>query len=164
MWPFIRPFGESGRSRLTRDPGRRSPRLLRFSVSGARSAENESGCRPATVRQTPLTAMLAPTAASLRTVAQPTERRVPAAAPVVTTVPSSSIIPVNIKVSFDGKFVGRNGHRVRTDQPRPHGEDSAPAPFDLFLASIATCMGFYALRFCQERGIATEGLGLSLAI
>jgi hypothetical protein len=23
-------------------------------------------------------------------------------------------------------------------------------------------MGFYALRFCQERGIATEGLGLSL--
>jgi putative redox protein len=54
------------------------------------------------------------------------------------------------------------GHRVRTDQPRPHGEDSAPAPFDLFLASIATCMGFYALRFCQERGIATEGLGLSL--
>src|SRR5665647_3390604 len=33
---------------------------------------------------------------------------------------------------------------------------------NLFLASIATCMGFYALRFCQERGIATEGLGLSL--
>ena len=54
------------------------------------------------------------------------------------------------------------GHIVRTDQPKPWGEDGAPAPFDLFLASIATCMGFYALRFCQERGITTEGLGLAL--
>jgi putative redox protein len=54
------------------------------------------------------------------------------------------------------------GHTIRTDQPAPFGSDSAPAPFDLFIASIATCMGYYALRFCQERGIATEGLGLSL--
>lgn len=54
------------------------------------------------------------------------------------------------------------GHTVRTDQPSPFGGDSAPAPFDLFIASIATCMGFYALRFCQERGIPTEGLGLSV--
>jgi ribosomal protein S12 methylthiotransferase accessory factor len=72
---------------------------------------------------------------------------------------------VNIAVSFPGGVAvdaDVKGHRIRTDQPRPHGEDSAPAPFDLFLASIATCMGFYALRFCQERGIATEGLGLSL--
>lgn len=36
------------------------------------------------------------------------------------------------------------------------------SPFDLFLASIATCMGFYALRFCQERDIPTAGLGLSV--
>ena len=72
---------------------------------------------------------------------------------------------MNIAVSFPGGVAVEadvKGHRVRTDQPRPHGEDSAPAPFDLFLASIATCIGFYALRFCQERGIATEGLGLSL--
>lgn len=72
---------------------------------------------------------------------------------------------MNVAVSFPGGMAVEadvKGHRVRTDQPRPHGEDSAPAPFDLFLASIATCMGFYALRFCQERGIATEGLGLSL--
>src|SRR5450759_35592 len=109
MWPFIRPLGESGRSRLTREPGRRSPRLLRSSVSGARSAENESGRSSATVRQTPLTAMLAPRAASERTVEQRMERRDPAVAPVVTTAPSSSIIPVNIKVSFDGEFVGWNG-------------------------------------------------------
>ena len=72
---------------------------------------------------------------------------------------------MNVAVSFPGGVAVEadvKGHRVRTDQPRPCGEDSAAAPFDLFIASIATCMGFYALRFCQERGIATEGLGLSV--
>jgi putative redox protein len=54
-------------------------------------------------------------------------------------------------------------HTIHTDQPAVvGGGDTAPAPFELFLASLATCAGFYALRFCQERGIATEGLGVSL--
>lgn len=57
------------------------------------------------------------------------------------------------------------GHTIRTDQPaRDGGGDSAPAPFDLFLASIATCAGFYALRFCQERQFSTEGLALSMSM
>lgn len=48
-----------------------------------------------------------------------------------------------------------------TDQPLElGGEASAPAPFDLFLASIATCAGIYALGFCQARQISTEGLRL----
>ena len=55
------------------------------------------------------------------------------------------------------------GHSIRTDQPvDAGGEDSAMSPFDLFFASIATCMGFYALRFCQQRSLPTEGLGLTL--
>lgn len=63
-------------------------------------------------------------------------------------------------VAVDATF---HGHTIFTDQPTSAGGgDTASAPFDLFLASIGTCMGFYALRFCQERGIATEGLGLSL--
>lgn len=53
-------------------------------------------------------------------------------------------------------------HVVRTDQPAPLGAGSAASPFDLFLASLATCAGFYALRFCQERGLPTEGLGVTL--
>ena len=49
-----------------------------------------------------------------------------------------------------------NGLTVRTDQPLSvGGEGSAPSPFDLFLASIGTCAGYYALRFCQARGIPT---------
>ena len=54
------------------------------------------------------------------------------------------------------------GHSVLTDQPSPEGANSAMSPFDLFLASIATCMGFYALRFCQERKLSTNGLALAL--
>lgn len=55
------------------------------------------------------------------------------------------------------------GHTVHTDQPvQAGGTGSAMSPFDLFFASIATCMGFYALRFCQERGLSTEGLSLTL--
>jgi ribosomal protein S12 methylthiotransferase accessory factor len=54
-----------------------------------------------------------------------------------------------------------DGFRVATDQPGSHGGGgTAPSPFDLFLVSIGTCAGFYALRFCQQRGIDTGGLSL----
>jgi putative redox protein len=63
-------------------------------------------------------------------------------------------------VAVDARF---DGFSVRTDQPVPQGgESSAPTPFDLFLASLGTCAGFFALRFCRERGLATEGLRLTL--
>jgi putative redox protein len=55
------------------------------------------------------------------------------------------------------------GNVIPTDQPEhAGGEGTAPAPFDLFLASIATCAGLYALIFCQQRGLSTEGLGLTM--
>jgi ribosomal protein S12 methylthiotransferase accessory factor len=50
-------------------------------------------------------------------------------------------------------------HTVRTDQlPAAGGEDSAPAPFLLFLASIGTCAGIYVLSFCRQRGLPTDGI------
>lgn len=53
------------------------------------------------------------------------------------------------------------GHVIRTDQPRMGGgEDSAPAPFSLFLAAIGTCAGIYVAGFCQKRGLPTEGIRL----
>lgn len=52
---------------------------------------------------------------------------------------------------------------IRTDLPgQEGGNDSAPNPFQLFLASLASCAGVYARRFCQSRGLSDEGLGLSL--
>ncbi len=50
-------------------------------------------------------------------------------------------------------------HTIRTDQPAyAGGQDSAPAPFSLFLASIATCAGIYVLSFCAQRGLPTDGI------
>lgn len=48
---------------------------------------------------------------------------------------------------------------VKTDQPpMGGGENSAPAPFSVFLASIGTCAGIYVLGFCRQRGLPTEGI------
>jgi len=70
----------------------------------------------------------------------------------------------DIRVSFPGgmRVDARLGSRViHTDQPEAQGGDgTAPGPFDLFLASLATCAGFYVLRFCQTRGISTDGIEL----
>jgi putative redox protein len=55
-----------------------------------------------------------------------------------------------------------DGFTVKTDQsPRGGGEGSAPEPFSLFLASLATCAGIYVLGFCQARNIPTEGIRLT---
>jgi len=57
------------------------------------------------------------------------------------------------------------GFTIRTDQPpQGGGEGSAPQPFDLFLASIATCAGIYVKGYCDARGLPSEGLGLTMRI
>ncbi len=51
------------------------------------------------------------------------------------------------------------GHVIRTDQPASNGgEDTAPAPFDLFLAAIGTCAGIYVVGFCRKRDLPTAGI------
>ncbi len=71
---------------------------------------------------------------------------------------------MNIEVTFPGgkRVDAKVGeHVVRTDQPvEAGGGGSAVSPTDLFLASIATCAGFYVLAFCQARGLPTHEIGL----
>ena len=51
------------------------------------------------------------------------------------------------------------GHNLATDQPAGGGgQDSAPMPFELFLASIGTCAGIYVLGFCRQRNLPTDGI------
>jgi putative redox protein len=53
------------------------------------------------------------------------------------------------------------GFEVATDQPASAGGDgSALSPYSLFLASLGTCAGYYALAFCAQRGIPTDGIRL----
>jgi putative redox protein len=72
----------------------------------------------------------------------------------------------SMKVTFPGgKRVDAEygGFTIRTDQsPKGGGEGSAPQPFDLFLASIATCAGIYVKGYCDARGISTDRLGLEM--
>jgi len=71
---------------------------------------------------------------------------------------------VSVKVGFPGgrKVSARVGeHVVFTDQPRSKGgRGEAPSPYSLFLASISTCIGYYALAFCLSRDMPTEGLAV----
>ena len=62
-------------------------------------------------------------------------------------------------MSVDAEFAG---FTVHTDQPLSAGGDATgPSPFQLFLASIATCAGFYVLSFLKKRGIE-EGASVTL--
>ena len=60
-------------------------------------------------------------------------------------------------------YADYGGFTIQTDQPpRSGGDGSAPSPFDLFLASIGTCAGIYALGFMQQRGIDPQGSKLTM--
>ena len=55
------------------------------------------------------------------------------------------------------------GFTIKTDQnEKDGGEGSAPTPTFLFLASLGTCAGIYALNFCEKREIDTKKLKLVL--
>lgn len=57
---------------------------------------------------------------------------------------------------IDGKFT------LFSDQPAPVGADSAPSPFDLFLAGIAACTAYYAQRYCRKWNLPHEGIEVDL--
>lgn len=71
-----------------------------------------------------------------------------------------------IKVFFPGgKRVDAeiNGMTVHTDQyPEQGGDGTAPEPFEIFLASLGTCAGVYALDFCRTREIPTDEMSISM--
>lgn len=75
---------------------------------------------------------------------------------------------MEMRIEFTGgsRVEARFGdHAVQTDQPlKDGGENTAPSPFALFLASLATCAGYFVLKFCQSRGIPTEGIYLTQRI
>lgn len=67
-------------------------------------------------------------------------------------------------ITFDGnKKVSAyfRDFTVHTDQPvNDGGDNTAPSPFEFFLASIGTCAGFYVASFCQSRSIPTDDMGI----
>lgn len=54
---------------------------------------------------------------------------------------------------------------ISTDQPLSDGgQNSAPAPFELFLASLGTCAGYFVVSFCQARNIPAEGIKMTQTV
>jgi len=70
----------------------------------------------------------------------------------------------DIHVHFAGgrRIEARMGtHHIVTDQTLAHGgDDSAPEPLELFLASLASCAGLYVLGYCRSRNLPTESIEL----
>ena len=71
-----------------------------------------------------------------------------------------------INVTFPGNLKVEASVRdftILTDQPEKSGGDnSAPSPFELFTTSIATCAGYFALKFCRARNIDTSTMRLQM--
>lgn len=71
-----------------------------------------------------------------------------------------------MEISFPGgKKVDAHfkGFTIKTDQSEKDGGDgTAPTPTFLFLASLGTCAGAYALDFCEKRKLDMEKLKLVL--
>ena len=67
-------------------------------------------------------------------------------------------------VSGDAFAIHVRGHDLVVDQPTGDGgTDTGPTPTELFAASLASCVAFYAGRFLRRHGIPAGGLGVRCA-
>lgn len=52
-------------------------------------------------------------------------------------------------------------HHIITDQPAEEGgQDAGMSPVELFIGSLAGCVGYFVGRFCERHGIQREGLSV----
>jgi putative redox protein len=69
---------------------------------------------------------------------------------------------MRMRVSHEGGVRFRadcRGHSVTMDQPKEDaGSDAGMTPPELFAASLAGCIGYYVVRYCQNAGIDTADL------
>lgn len=50
-------------------------------------------------------------------------------------------------------------HRIITDQPAEDGgHDAGMSPVELFVGSVASCVGYFVGQFCERHHISREGL------
>jgi putative redox protein len=66
-------------------------------------------------------------------------------------------------VENDRFQISIRGHQVPVDQPvQDGGDDTAPTPTELFVASLAACVAFYARRYLERHILPTGGLGVDV--
>jgi uncharacterized OsmC-like protein len=74
---------------------------------------------------------------------------------------------MHVRVDYKGKLqfqaIARD-HRVWSDQPLENGgEDAGMTPPEWFLASLGSCVGFYAVKYCQTRALDASGLKIDVS-
>ena len=70
---------------------------------------------------------------------------------------------IQVRHEIDDRFaIDVRGHRLYVDQPvADGGGDSAPTPTELLIASLASCVGFYARRYLARHDLPFDGLTVS---
>ena len=71
---------------------------------------------------------------------------------IISTIQDGAKITTNIEGKFD----------IASDQPHPYGEDTAPAPFDIFLAGVSACAAYFAQRYCRKWNLSHDGISVEL--
>jgi len=84
------------------------------------------------------------------------------ATPSTTPAAPATSPPMRVEHRGGDKFdINVRGHVVSVDQPvKDRGEDTAPTPTELFIASLASCVAFYARRYLARHDLPTEGLAV----
>lgn len=84
-------------------------------------------------------------------------------AAVLTDIEDTRQLQVRFE-SGESYEVAVRGHRLLVDQPADAGgQDAAPTPTELFVASLATCVAFYAGRYLTRHGASRDGLTVSVS-
>ena len=70
-----------------------------------------------------------------------------------------------LQAIFEGKSrftVSCRNHTITIDQPEDNGgDDAGMTPPEILAGSMASCIGFYVARYCQQAKIDTTGLVVS---
>lgn len=74
------------------------------------------------------------------------------------------LMEMNVTYQGETRFeVQTRSHKITVDQPKEGGgHDAGPTPPELFIASLGSCVGIYALWFCQKRKIPHQGMKLNI--
>ena len=71
---------------------------------------------------------------------------------------------MTLTVSYHGGMrhdIVSGKHRIITDQPAEDGgHDAGMSPVELFVGSVASCVGYFVGQFCARHDISREGLAV----
>ena len=81
------------------------------------------------------------------------------------TLPAADRATMRVAYDTGDRFaIDIRGHEVVVDQPaQMHGDDLGPTPTELFVASLAACVGFYARRYLHRHGLDATGLRVEVS-